>query len=153
MSIKDDVSGLKQLGSQGTDYKYDEPNPGILETFPNRFENEYVVTLDFQEFTSLCPKTGQPDFAHVNITYVPSAKCVETKSLKLYFFAFRNHGSFMESITNTIRDHLVSVLNPRALKVECVFAPRGGITLRVTADYFGDGELSEQTVEMLSGDV
>ncbi|MFA5152178.1 MAG: preQ(1) synthase [Clostridia bacterium] len=132
----DDVSGLKQLGSRVTEYKYDEPSSSILETFPNKFQDkEYEVRLHFKEFTSLCPKTGQPDFAEIEIIYVPSAKCVETKSLKLYFFAYRNYGSFMETIVNKIMRDLVEVLDPVRCNVIGNFASRGGINLQVIAEH------------------
>jgi 7-cyano-7-deazaguanine reductase len=127
---------LKQLGSRVTEYKYDVPLSSILETFPNKFrDEEYEVRLHFKEFTSLCPKTGQPDFAEIEIVYTPSAKCVETKSLKLYFFAYRNYGSFMETIVNKILRDLVESLDPIRCKVIGNFASRGGINLQVVAEH------------------
>ena len=135
----DDVSGLTQLGSQSTEYKYAEPSSDMLETFPNKFPGrQYQVDLEFPEFTSLCPKTGQPDFATIRILYVPNGLCIETKSLKLYLFAWRNSGTFMETITNTIRDDLVRVLDPLDLEVTGDFNPRGGIKLIVNAGYAKD---------------
>jgi 7-cyano-7-deazaguanine reductase len=134
---KDDVSGLKQLGSNTTKYKTDFPDPAILEKFS--FEQTdpgfLQISLDCPEFTSLCPKTGQPDFATIKIQYVPDKHCVETKSLKLYLFAFRNYGSFMERIVQTIKDDLVCLLDPRDLYVVGEFNARGGIGLRVDAHY------------------
>lgn len=135
----DDVSNLSQLGSNQTDYKYDRPHSGILETFPNKFpDNDYMVELKVPEFTSLCPKTGQPDFATIEIEYAPAELCVETKSLKLYMFSYRNHGSFMESITNKILNDLVEVVKPKSMTVTGKFNARGGITLDVSASYYKD---------------
>lgn len=99
----------------------------ILDTFPNpRPGREYEVKFVFPEFTSMCPVTGQPDFATITITYVPGARCVEMKSLKLYFLAYRNKGIFYEGVVNTILDDLVAVLKPVRLHVEGDFAVRGG---------------------------
>jgi 7-cyano-7-deazaguanine reductase len=132
----DKTDQLRHLGSQKTDYKYDEPSAAILDTFPNKYpENDYQIEFIFPEFTSLCPKTGQPDFCTIEIRYSPNSACIETKSLKLYFFAFRNYGSFMESITNKILNDLVSVCQPKWMEVVGKFNPRGGITLNVTAEY------------------
>lgn len=132
----DDTSQLRHLGSGQTAPRFAEPSADILDTFDNLYpDRDYVVELTFPEFTSLCPKTGQPDFATIRIRYVPDRLCVETKSLKLYFGAFRNAGCFMESITNRIRDDLVAVLRPRRLTVVGDFNPRGGIHLVVEADY------------------
>jgi len=137
MSEKDDVSKLTQLGSnKGTNYKYENPSVEILETFSNRNPHrDYVVEFVFPEFTSLCPKTGQPDFAEIVIHYIPDEKCVESKSLKLYFFAYRNFGSFMETITNKILEDLVAVCGPRWMKVQGNFNARGGVIINVTAEY------------------
>ena len=130
---KDDVSKLSSLGSS-TQYQYQEPHADILETFPNKFSGRpYEVNLIFPEFTSLCPKTGQPDFATITIRYTPDAECIESKSLKLYLFAFRNHGSFMETITNTILQDIVVKCNPIKCTVIGDFAARGGIRIRVIA--------------------
>lgn len=125
--MTDDVSGLTKLGSQQTEYKYEGPTAGMLETFPNKYPDDYLVTHETTEFTSLCPKTGQPDFAKITIEYVPNEVCIESKSLKLYLFAYRNYGSFMESIVNKIKNDLTEVLKPRAIVVEGKFASRGGI--------------------------
>ena len=136
---KDDVSGLKLLGSGKTSYAFEEPTAAILEAFPNQYpDRPYTIQFVHPEFTSLCPKTGQPDFATIEIDYVPDQFCIETKSLKLYFTAYRNHGSFMETITNKILDDLVSVCKPRSMKVVARFNPRGGTTLNVTACYSKD---------------
>lgn len=135
---KDDVAGLKQLGSQGTAYHYDHPCAEMLETFPFQWNGvagrQTVVEIRFPEFTSLCPKTGQPDFATIVVRYVPRERCVESKSLKLYFFAWRSEGTFMETIANRICDDLVQVLDPQWLEVVGEFNARGGMHLhpRVT---------------------
>jgi 7-cyano-7-deazaguanine reductase len=111
---------------------------GILEAFANpRPGREYEVKFVFPEFTSLCPVTGQPDFATITIAYVPDRLCVEMKSLKLYFFAYRNLGIFYEAVVNTILDDLVVVLKPRRMTVVGEFAVRGGTAGTVTASYDG----------------
>lgn len=131
----DDTSKLTRLGSERTDYPK-VPTIDILETFANQKPaRNYVVVHRSDEFTSLCPKTGQPDFAEVEIRFVPGSLCVETKSLKLYLFAFRNIGSFMETIANRICDDLTIVMNPKWLKVSMVFGSRGGISTQVIAEY------------------
>jgi 7-cyano-7-deazaguanine reductase len=105
----------------------------ILETFENRYPGrDYSIEIVCPEFTSLCPKTGQPDFATLTITYVPDRKCVELKSLKLYLQKFRNEGMFYENVTNRILDDLVAVLAPRRMTIEAAFTARGGITTTVT---------------------
>lgn len=134
-SSNDDVSQLTLLGAKKTEYKLDEPNVGILESFPNLFENDYLIEIEHPEFTSLCPKTGQPDFAKIYIDYIPLKKCVESKSLKLYLVAYRNHKSFMETIVNTIMNDLVKLLEPKYLRVKGEFNPRGGTYLNPTAVY------------------
>jgi len=107
-----------------------------LETFPNpRPEREYEIAVDCPEFTSLCPKTGLPDFGAIRITYVPDATCVELKSLKYYMIEFRNRGIFYEAVTNQILDDLVALLRPRRMTVVGDFSVRGGIKTVVTATY------------------
>ncbi len=108
----------------------------LLETFENQFpEREYRIEIVCPEFTSVCPKTGQPDFGTLTFTYTPAEKCVELKSLKLYLQSYRNEGIFYENITNTILDDLVGVLAPRWLKLEAAFSARGGITETVTVEH------------------
>lgn len=108
----------------------------ILETFPNpKPERDYEIQFTFPEFTSVCPVTGQPDFATITLTYVPGPSCVEMKSLKLYFLAYRNKGIFYEAVTNTILDDLVETLSPRRMTVIADFAPRGGTAGIITATY------------------
>jgi 7-cyano-7-deazaguanine reductase len=107
-----------------------------LETFPNpRPERDYEIAIHCPEFTSLCPKTGLPDFGAIHITYVPEARCVELKSLKYYLIDFRNRGIFYEHVTNQILDDLVAALEPRHLTVIGDFSARGGITTTVTARF------------------
>lgn len=131
----DDVSGLKSLGSQRTAYPT-VVNAAVLETFPNRFpERDYLITHETSEFSSLCPKTGQPDFARITITYVANRDCVESKSLKLYLFSYRNEGSFMETIVNKLLNDLVTACKPRRMTVTGAFNARGGVTTTVVAEY------------------
>lgn len=110
-----------------------------LETFTNQFpERDYTVEIVCPEFTSVCPKTGQPDFGTLTITYTPDQRCVELKSLKLYLQQYRNEGIFYEHVTNRILDDLVAVLAPRRLQLTAAFTPRGGITTRVSALFVRD---------------
>jgi 7-cyano-7-deazaguanine reductase len=105
----------------------------ILETFANQYpDREYTIEIVCPEFTSVCPKTGQPDFGTLTIRYVPGKKCVELKSLKLYLQQYRNEGIFYEHATNRILDDLVAVIEPRALRLTAAFTARGGITTTVT---------------------
>jgi 7-cyano-7-deazaguanine reductase len=105
----------------------------LLETFDNQFPGrDYVIEIVCPEFTSVCPKTGQPDFGTLTFTYTPDRRCVELKSLKMYLQSFRNQGIFYENVTNTILDDLVAVLAPRWLQLVASFTPRGGIGTSVT---------------------
>ena len=107
-----------------------------LETFENQFpERDYTIEIRCPEFTSVCPKTGQPDFGVLTVRYTPAARCVELKSLKLYLQEFREEGIFYEHVTNRILDDLVAVLQPRRMTLEAAFTPRGGITTSVTASH------------------
>ena len=109
---------------------------GILETFANPAPGrDYVIEHTSPEFTSMCPKTGQPDFAEMTVSYVADRLCVELKSLKLYFNAYRNEGIFYEAVTNQILDDLVNVLEPRSLTVTSKWKPRGGLVSVITASY------------------
>ena len=113
----------------------DDPR-SILDTFSNPApQRDYEIRFAFPEFTSMCPVTGQPDFATITISYVPDELCVEMKSLKLYFYSFRNKGIFYEAVTNQILDDLVSVIEPRRMTVVGDFAVRGGTAGTVTANY------------------
>lgn len=124
-----ELKGVTLLGNQNTQYA-DDYAPDVLETFVNKHpDNDYVVTFDAYEFTSKCPKTGQPDFAKVIISYIPREKMVESKSLKLYLFSFRNHGDFHEDCMNIIAKDLIALMNPKYLEVRGIFSPRGGISI------------------------
>jgi 7-cyano-7-deazaguanine reductase len=128
---------LSQLGRRSTlsDALIAEPRK-ILESFANpKPSRDYEVKFVFPEFTSMCPVTGQPDFATITIAYVPDELCVEMKSLKLYFYSFRNKGIFYEAVTNQILDDLVEVIQPRRMTVVGDFAVRGGTAGTVTASY------------------
>lgn len=139
---KEELNGVSLLGNQNTKYQYDY-DPSVLETFINKHpENDYVVTFNCPEFTSLCPKTGQPDFAKIIINYIPRERMVESKSLKLYLFSFRNHGDFHEDCVNIIMKDLVQLMKPRYLEVIGIFMPRGGISIYPFANY-GDSEHQE----------
>lgn len=126
-----DLKGLRQLGSG----RKARPSRS-LETFPNRHPGrDYVVTLTTDEFTCLCPMTGQPDFARLAIRYIPDARIVESKSLKLYLWSFRQTGCFHEHAANVVLDDLVAALQPRWCQVTAEFAVRGGIAIKVEAEY------------------
>ena len=108
----------------------------MLETFENQFPTrEYTIEIVCPEFTSVCPKTGQPDFGTLTLTYVPDQVCYELKSLKLYLQQYRNHGAFYEAVTNQILDDLVAVTKPRSMTLVGQFTPRGGIRTNVTVTY------------------
>lgn len=139
MREKADLDKLALLGNQQTQYCSDY-NPAVLETFENQHpENEYVVTFDCPEFTTLCPKTGQPDFGHIYISYIPREKMVESKSLKLYLFSFRNHGDFHEDCVNIIMKDLWKLMDPKYIEVKGIFMPRGGISIYPFAN-MGDSD-------------
>ena len=107
-----------------------------IETFPNpRPERDFDIDIECPEFTSMCPKTGLPDFGTIHISYVPDDRCIELKALKYYLLEFRDKGIFYESVTNQILDDLVAVCSPRRMKVVGAFTPRGGIRTTVTAVY------------------
>ena len=112
------------------------PDAARIETFTNAFpDREYWVRFDCPEFTALCPVTGQPDFGRITIEYIPGARCIESKSLKLFLGSFRNQGTFAESIVNIIRDRIARACKPQRLIVAGEFSARGGISIRVTATY------------------
>jgi len=120
---------LLQLGSEETEYKY-EYAPELLETFENAHqEHDYWVTLNADEFTSLCPITNQPDFGTLIINYIPHIKMVESKSLKLYLFSFINNGEFHEDVVNKIGKDLVALMEPKYLEIVGIFYPRGNISI------------------------
>lgn len=128
------TENLTLLGGK-TEYKQDYA-PEVLEAFVNKNqENDYWVTFDCPEFTSLCPITNQPDFATIRIDYIPDVKMVESKSLKLYLFSFRNHGAFHEDCVNIIMKDLVKLMEPKYIEVTGIFTPRGGISIYPYANY------------------
>lgn len=131
----EELQSCSLLGAAGVKYPTDYA-PEMLETFENKHpEHDYLVTFNCPEFTSLCPKTGQPDFGHIIINYIPDKLMVESKSLKLYLFSFRNHGDFHEDCVNIIMKDLVRLMNPRYLEVRGIFLPRGGISIIPFANY------------------
>lgn len=124
-----DLEGLTLLGSKTVPIRK-------LETFPNHHpERDYTITMETEEFTTLCPLTGQPDFARISIHYIPDTRILESKSLKLYLWSFRNEGSFHEHLANVILDDVVAALEPRFCKVTADFAARGGIAITVEAEF------------------
>ena len=126
--------GLQALGRK-TDYRMDYA-PEVLETFENKHpDNDYWVQFNCPEFTSLCHITGQPDFAEIKILYIPGRRMVESKSLKLYLFSFRNHGDFHEDCVNIIMKDLVRLMQPKYIEVVGLFTPRGGISIYPYANY------------------
>lgn len=135
MRTNEELEGVSLLGEKKTVYPTDYA-PEMLETFINKHpENEYLVTFNCPEFTSLCPKTGQPDFAKIVISYIPRERMVESKSLKLYLFSFRNHGDFHEDCVNIIMKDLVKLMDPKYIEVMGIFTPRGGISIYPFANY------------------
>jgi 7-cyano-7-deazaguanine reductase len=123
------TDNLTLLGSGKTEYPSDYA-PGLLETFNNKFpDRDYFVEFNCPEFTCLCPITGQPDFAKITIKYIPDVKMVESKSLKLYLFSFRNHGGFHEDSVNIILRDLINLMEPKYIEVLGEFTPRGGIAI------------------------
>ena len=143
-----ELTGVTLLGCNATKYP-DKYAPEVLETFKNKHpENEYLVTFTCPEFTSLCPKTGQPDFAKIVINYIPREEMVESKSLKHYLFSFRNQGDFHEDCVNIILKDLVKLMNPRYLEVRGIFTPRGGIAILPFANY-GDEEHQQMKAQRL----
>lgn len=142
-----DKSGLTHLGRAGNVYHF-EYDPSLLETFENQhIENDYRVKFNCPEFTTLCPVTGQPDFATLYISYIPDAKMVESKSLKLYLFSFRNHGDFHEDCVNTIMKDLIRLVDPRYIEVWGKFTPRGGISIDPYCNYGKPGTKFEQMAD------
>ena len=130
--------------------------PEVLETFENKHQgNDYWVQLKCPEFTSLCPITGQPDFAEIKIMYIPAKRMVESKSLKLYLFSFRNNGDFHEDCVNIIMKDLVKLMEPKYIEVIGLFTPRGGISIYPYANYGQPGTKFEKMAEqrMLSHQV
>ena len=138
---------MTHLGNQNTTYESDY-NPGLLESFENRYPGrDYFVKFNCPEFTSLCPITGQPDFANIVISYVPDRRMVESKSLKLYLFSYRNHGDFHEDCVNRIMDDLIALMEPRYIEVWGRFMPRGGISIDPFCNYGKPGTEWEQAAK------
>ena len=134
---------LTQLGREVRGF--DSPEAAVLERVPNpQADALYLARFTAPEFTSLCPVTGQPDCGTITVEYIPDELCVESKSFKLYMFAFRNHQSFMETITNNVLEDLRTLLNPCWCRVKGLFAPRGGTRIHVFAETFKDGMPEEQ---------
>ena len=138
--------GLQLLG-QDTQYLTNYA-PEVLETFENKHpDNDYWVQFNCPEFTSLCPITGQPDFAEIKILYIPDKRMVESKSLKLYLFSFRNHGDFHEDCVNIIMKDLISLMDPKYIEVIGLFLPRGGISIYPYANYGRPGTKYEKLAD------
>lgn len=141
MAEKQDLSEITLLGNKNTKYKFDY-DPSLLERFKKKFDDtvddEQIVNLDCFEFCSRCPKTGQPDFATIHISYIPNEYMVESKSLKLYLFSFQQHGSFHETCVHAIMDDLVKLLSPKFLSVYGDFNSRGGISILPLSVYADD---------------
>ncbi|MDV2683885.1 preQ(1) synthase [Alkalihalophilus lindianensis] len=143
----EDLEGVTLLGNQGTTYDF-EYNPKILEAFDNQHPNrDYFVKFNCPEFTSLCPKTGQPDFATIYISYIPGERMVESKSLKLYLFSFRNHGDFHEDCVNIIMNDLIDLMDPKYIEVWAKFTPRGGISIDPYCNYGRKGTKYEEIAD------
>lgn len=150
-----ELEGVSLLGNQNTKYS-DTYNPGVLETFENKHtNNDYVVRFNCPEFTSLCPKTGQPDFAEIIINYIPNKRMVESKSLKLYLFSFRNTGDFHEDCVNMIMKDLIKLMQPKYIEVLGKFLPRGGISIYPFANYSNgvmyNSLVTERKLQILGG--
>jgi 7-cyano-7-deazaguanine reductase len=138
--------GLHALGGKTVySQQYD---PELLETFENQHqENDYWVRFNCPEFTTLCPITGQPDFAEIRISYIPDRRMVESKSLKLYLFSFRSHGSFHEDVVNIIMKDLIRLMDPKYIEVTGIFLPRGGISIYPYVNYGRPGTKWERLAE------
>lgn len=135
MRQANELEGVTLLGNRGVVYPT-QYAPEMLETFVNKHpDNEYLVTFLCPEFTSLCPMTGQPDFAKIIISYIPRERMVESKSLKLYLFSFRNHGDFHEDCVNIIMKDLIKLMDPKYIEVKGIFTPRGGIAIHPFANW------------------
>lgn len=142
-----ELKGVTLLGNQGTHYQFNY-TPEVLETFENKHtENDYFVKFNCPEFTTLCPKTNQPDFGTVYISYMPGELMVESKSLKLYLFSFRNHGDFHEDSMNIIMKDLIKLMDPKYIEVWGKFTPRGGISIDPYCNYGRPGTKFEEVAQ------
>ena len=145
--LRTENSNLTLLGNQQVTYSFNY-NPGIMEVFDNKHpDNDYWVKFNCPEFTSLCPITGQPDFATIYISYIPDRKMVESKSLKLYLFSFRNHGGFHEDCMNIIMKDLIKLMDPRYIEIWGKFTPRGGISIDPWCNYGRPGTRFEEMAQ------
>ena len=144
---------MKELG-KNSNYNLENPNKGILDAVDNPHRDvDYCISLSCPEFTSICPITGQPDFAHLVIDYVPNDHIIESKSLKLYLFAYRNHGAFHEDCTIQIAKDLIETTNPKWLRISGYWYPRGGIPIDIfyqTGEPPKDVHIRENTVKAYS---
>lgn len=139
----------KHLGSNKTDYVFSNPDPSILDTFKNKHPDMmYLVPFcqDRDEFTSLCPVTNQPDHAKIEIVYIPGELMVESKSLKLYLFSFRNNGEFHEDVANRMCKDLFRLLKPKYIRIFADFAPRGGIAIKPLVEMWNTNDEFETTL-------
>ena len=144
----EETKDLHLLGNKDVRYAFNY-TPEVLETFPNKHpDNDYFVKFNCPEFTSLCPITGQPDFGNITISYVPSERMVESKSLKLYLFSFRNHGDFHEDCMNIIMKDLIRLMDPKYIEVWGRFLPRGGISIDPYCNYGKPGTRWEEIAAM-----
>ncbi len=140
----DTMQDVTLLGNQNTSYVF-EYAPQVLEAIDNLHSNrDYFVKFNCPEFTSLCPKTNQPDFATIYMSFIPDKKLVESKSLKLYLFSFRNHGDFHEDVVNIIMNDMIELIDPRYIEVWGKFTPRGGLSIDPYANYGKPGTKYEE---------
>lgn len=147
MRTSDEVKDISLLGQKNVAYDFDY-RPDVLETFVNKHpDHDYWVKFNCPEFTTLCPITNQPDFGTIYISYVPDEKMVESKSLKLYLFSFRNHGDFHEDVVNIIMKDLIKLMNPKYIEVMGKFLPRGGISIDPYTNYGRPGTKYEKMAE------
>ena len=143
----DNTEDLTLLGNQNVQYSFDY-DPDVLETFDNKYpDRNYFVKFNCPEFTTLCPITNQPDFATIYISYIPGEKMVESKSLKLYLFSYRNHGGFHETSVNMIMDDLVKLMDPKYIEAWGKFTPRGGISIDPYCNYGRAGTKFEEMAD------
>lgn len=135
MSEDNRLKDLTLLSKNENNY-FSSPDDAPLECFDNKYvERDYWITFDCPEFTSLCPVTSQPDFGHITVKYIADQKCIESKSLKMYLFAFRNHNTFHEEVVNRILSDIIAICDPREAHVVGDFRPRGGISLKIEASH------------------
>lgn len=154
-AVIDKTDHLKSLGSQKTEYATDTGiDPSLLEPIPNLYEGrDYTIRFETKEFSSLCPRTRQPDVATIIVKYIPDALMIESKSLKLYFVSYRSAGMFMESICNQILTHLVECIKPKEMIILAMFNARGGITTDVMAHYIRDIEGGPKIITDIHSDM